>query len=120
MAESHVDVDLQTLEAALLAAAAIPLQIRNIFTGNSSVSTILRSSEHVCSWRLTPLIISVTRLILDAGSPRLNVIPRIWLNLALEFAMVDRNLHTLSLFHSGRDLPQWLMRSIVDAGFVFH
>lgn len=48
------------------------------------------------------------------------MIPQTWLNVALKFAMVGNNLHALCLFHSGRDLPQWLMRLVIDSGFVFY
>lgn len=108
------------MDVAMLPAIVLPLQIHNIFTGNPCVPTVLQSTEHACTWCLIPHIDSIKRLIIDAGSPCVNVIPRTGLNVALKFALFGRNLHALSLFHSGQDLPQWLMRSVSDSGFVFY
>ncbi|KAH7657245.1 hypothetical protein IHE45_17G008900 [Dioscorea alata] len=118
-AETHAEAELITLAAALNSVINLHLQIRNLFVSKSFTSAFTSTRDAACSWRLLPYIDSVKRLLIEANSPHINSIPMDWLHIALKLTMYGRNLHTLSLFHSGRELPLWLMKIFTDAGFVF-
>ncbi|KAH7658926.1 hypothetical protein IHE45_17G121300 [Dioscorea alata] len=118
-AETHAEAELITLAAALNSVINSHLQIRNLFVSKSSASAFTFSRDAACSWRLHPHIDNVMRLLIEANSPQFNSIPLDWLHVAFKLAKYGHNLHALSLFHSGRELPLWLMKIFTNAGLVF-
>lgn len=114
-----IEADLLTLAAALNVVTSFPFQIINLFVSNPMISTLIHSSDFVCSSHLRPCIDNLKHLLVEANTPCINSIPRQSLQVAFKLAGSRRNLHELSLFHSGWELPQWLMKCFSYSGFVF-
>lgn len=114
-----LEAELLALSHALQFVLSNSLSVHHIFSSNSDFQNVLHSSDHTCSWHLQHLITSSLTLLAAAGSPHVFKIPRIWIGPVLKLAAHAANLHTITLFLVGRDLPKRIMRSFSANGFSF-
>ncbi|XP_039115378.1 uncharacterized protein LOC120250619 [Dioscorea cayenensis subsp. rotundata] len=117
--ESQAEADILTLAAALNVVTSLPFQISNIFVSNTMISKLIHSVDPVCSWRLSSCVDRLKILLSQVNWPRVNSISRQSLRVISKLAGLGHNLHQLCLFHSGRELPQWLMKYFLEFGFIF-
>lgn len=94
--------------------------VRNIFISCPELKDLYSSTNSRCGWHFRGRINTLTHLISASNQPRIHIIPKDWMSPAHKLAYFASNLHTTSLYHSGLDLPRWIMRCFYSAGFFFN
>lgn len=95
------------------------LTIKNIFASNWELKEAIRNGNRQDNWRLQTRINEVLQSINSAGHPNVHLIPRKWAGVAHCLAIHGANLHELSLYHQGRDLPKWIMKKLLANNLNF-
>lgn len=118
-ASSKLDASIQAIIFALRIVLKDHVSVRNIFISCPDLMDLYSSynSRRDCLFR--GKINTLMHLISAYNQPRIHDIPKIWTSPAYKLACFASNLHSTSLFHSGKELPRWIMRSFYSAGFFF-
>lgn len=117
---NNLDADLQALILALRSIVNGNLFVQHIFNSSSDFNSLIHSADSSCTWHYTHWLNTLKHLLAAARRPHLHFIPRHWLSPALKLATHASNLHDITLFHRGRELPRWIMKSFRLAGFSFN
>lgn len=62
------------------------------------------------TWRMEHQISTILNLLEAARWPLVHIIPHQWLKPASMLATHAANLHIITLFHVGHELPKWIMK----------
>lgn len=103
-------------------------QVMNNWSPNIMVKTILLTSKELLQciqrrsesddWRFNCNLQDVTEILAVLGNPSLHAIPWSWSIAPHSLACHGLSHHEVSLFHSGRELPRWLMKMFKAFGFI--
>lgn len=119
VAESQLDSEIRALDTALRTVLDRQLSVRRILHCSRSLPHLLNSVSSPMTWRYSHPVSDVNHLLLLAGDPSFVEIPGRWNAPAFALSVAGANLHNLNLFLSGRDLPRWIMKLLLDHGFTF-
>lgn len=111
------------------AASSLCFALQNEANGVRNVKTILcpcaelvrvvQTGDCMDDWRLN-LQIEVIKGIMDTLLvPKILFVPSDWNRAARSLAIHGLNHHEISLFHHGRELPRWLMKTFNLSGLSF-
>lgn len=90
--------------------------IKTIFSSNEDLVKAVKQGFFENVWKMNLQVNALRELIANSGGPRLIATPKCWNRAASSLAMHGLNHHDISLFHQGRDLPKWLMKSLRHQG----
>lgn len=111
--------DLLALEVALQIAVNRHITVKHIFCAQANIAEFLSASDHTTIWCFQPQIDNVKFLLDISNQPKIHLIPDLWGVPAANLASLGFKHRHLNLFLFGRDLPFWIMRSMLEFGFVF-
>ncbi|XP_039130949.1 uncharacterized protein LOC120267377 [Dioscorea cayenensis subsp. rotundata] len=115
---SEAEPNLLAINLALQAMVDTGIMIRHLFITSPAAAKSL-SSNHISIRSLQTWILGINLLLNTAGHPCVHVILKLWASPAFKLASFAINLHMLTLFFQGQDLPHWVMLAFRKAGFVF-
>ncbi|XP_039136968.1 uncharacterized protein LOC120274488 [Dioscorea cayenensis subsp. rotundata] len=118
-AESIFEAAIHALNTAIYNAINRQLNIRRILHCHQLISQLLYNNCEPVIWRFSHAISNINNLLRFVMNPPLVEIPRCWNSPAIALASSGANNHNLNLFLTGRDLPRWIMKTFIDAGFSF-
>lgn len=116
---SKIAVELQALIFPLKLCIHQQLHIHHIFLSCAEINDLLSNSNTLCGWHLRHWIYTILHLMDTARWPQVHVLPRALLAPVPSLVAHVANLHTVSLFHCGKDLPRWIMRKFLLPGYIF-
>lgn len=93
---------------------------RHILFNDAVLIEAIKRGHPLVAWRLSHGINNIGCALSEMNNPCLHVISRNWNPPAICLATLRRNLHEINLFHHGRELPKWIMKTLHQNGiFVF-
>lgn len=110
-------IDFKALTISLETIADKLSTIQHIFTVSKDLMELLNSADNMHNWRIDPYIVYLKDLLSSTSNPEIHLIPRNWMMAAHRLAIHGSSLHSLILYHQGKDLPHWLMKCITSNGF---
>lgn len=116
--QSDIDAQVKAFLLAMKYLIDARIFVQHLFNSSSVLHEAIISDRIVCDWRTIPWVNIVKSWLPTIGSPSMHFIPRWWNSLSNHLACQGTGLHELTLFHRGRDLPRWLMKSVVSNGFT--
>lgn len=103
---SRLDAEAKALIVAFHTIGNNNVTIRHIFLSYSDLLVAINTENYQNAWRSDPWINIFRNLPVSISDPKIHMIPRSQMAVALKLATHGSNLHTITLFHQSRDLPR--------------
>lgn len=114
---SRLDAEAKALTVALNSISNNNASIQHIFLSYSDLLLVINTRNSHNAWRADPWISIIHNLLVAIGDPMIYLIPKGRMEATAKLATHGFSLHTISLFHQGRDLPRWIMKAFVSDSF---
>lgn len=95
------------------------LGVQHIFITCASIISLISTETSQDAWHVNSSIPLLKHLLITTGHPKYHSVPVSWPSPANKIACLRLNLHSLTLFHQGRDLPKFVMDFFCGSGFQF-
>ncbi|XP_039143804.1 uncharacterized protein LOC120280896 [Dioscorea cayenensis subsp. rotundata] len=92
------------------------LKPRQMFITHEELARTIKHGVLLPCWRTTNLLVNIGAMMMILGDIQLHTIPKRWAKASSGLAVHGRNLHELTLFHQGCELPKWIMKVISGFG----
>lgn len=102
LASSKMDADANALEVAFNSISNNTLSVQHIFISFHELLATIIVGYCLNDWRSNHWVNTIHNLIILAGNPRINVIPKCRIGATSKLAMHGSSLHNTSLFHQAR------------------